>query len=74
MARREDKLKGLDTSKKVDVREYKNICKERFGEKSVNNQMLNVLEKATKGRKASVEHFNQLNAKMKMGDVRGDLS
>lgn len=66
---REDRLKGVDTGKKVDIRQYKEMVQGKFGKNSVNDKMLNVMDKAVGGRKASVEHFNQLNAKLKIGNL-----
>jgi len=68
MARKEDRLHGVDTSKKVDIREYKQMVQGRFGKDSVNEKMLNVMDKAVGGKKATVKHFNHLNAKLKIGN------
>jgi len=68
-----EKMSSVNGEKKMSVREYKNFAQAKFGKSSVNEKMLNAMDRAVGGRDkavATVSQLNQLNAKMKIGKVQ----
>jgi len=68
-----EKLSSINGEKKMSVREYKNFAQSKFGKNSVNDRMLNAMDKAVGGRDkpvATVNQLNNLNAKLKIGKVQ----
>ncbi|KKN61958.1 hypothetical protein LCGC14_0516360 [marine sediment metagenome] len=53
--------------RKMDIREYKEYCKGKHGEKSVNDSLLKNINRATGGRTLSRSEFDKVHAKIKIG-------
>jgi hypothetical protein len=56
----------------MDVREYKDYCRGKYGKKSVNESLLKNINKATGGRTLTRKEFDDVHAKIKVGQELKD--
>ena len=57
---------------KMDIRQYKEFAKGTHGEGSINNSMLEHMDRATGGKKLSRQDWDQVNAKIKIKQAEVD--
>jgi hypothetical protein len=50
----------------MDIREYRDYAKKHHGEKSINNSMLQAMDKASGGKTMNTSQWNEMNAKIKI--------
>lgn len=62
----------MGEERKIDLREYKNLCKGKRGDKSVDESLLKNIERATGGRSLTQKEFDQVHGKIKMRQVSED--
>jgi len=56
----------MSEERKMDLREYKNVCQGKNGDKSVNESLLKNIERATGGRSLTKSEFDHVHGKIKM--------
>ena len=62
----------MSEERKMSLREYKDLCKAKRGNKSVNDSLLSTIERASGGRNMSSSDFDQIQGKIKMSQVDKD--
>lgn len=56
------------SDRKMDIREYRQMCEKRHGKKSISNDsLLKSIDRATGGRRLTKGEFDQVHAKIKIG-------
>lgn len=62
----------MSEERKISLREYKDRCKGKHGEKSVNDSLLKGIDRATGGRSLTQKQFDEVHGKIKMRQASGD--
>lgn len=58
----------MSDERKMELREYRQLCEKRHGKKSIqNDSLLKSIERATGGRRLTKGEFDQVHAKIKIG-------
>ena len=70
-----DKLKGVDRNQKMSVREYKNMMQGKLGKNTINDSMLESMDRATGGSGkavATVDQLHQMNTSTELSRTKDD--
>ncbi|MEE9569426.1 MAG: hypothetical protein V3W37_08575 [Candidatus Binatia bacterium] len=56
------------SERRMELREYRQVCEKKNGKKSIQNEsLLRSIDRATGGRRLTKKEFDQVHAKIKIG-------